>query len=83
VSWETAERLGEEELDRRLFAVADRRDVDRPLPDWEVIEKELRGRGVTLRLLWLEYLAWHPEGYRFVGGRERRCQARKCSQNWV
>ena len=36
LSWETAERLGEEELDRRLFAVADRREVDRPLPDWEV-----------------------------------------------
>ena len=66
VSWETAERLGEEELDRRLFAVADRRDVDRPLPDWEVIEKELRGRGMTLRLLWLEYLARHPEGYRYT-----------------
>jgi hypothetical protein len=28
-----------------------------------VVEKELRGRGVTLRLLWLEYLARHPEGY--------------------
>ncbi len=66
LSWETAERLGEEELDRRLFAVADRRDVDRPLPDWEVIEKELRGRGVTLRLLWLEYLARYPEGYRYT-----------------
>jgi transposase len=66
LSWETAERLSEEELDRRLFAVADRRDVDRPLPDWEVIEKELRGRGVTLRLLWLEYLAGHPEGYRYT-----------------
>jgi len=31
-----------------------------------VIEKELRGRGVTLRLLWLEYLARHPEGYRYT-----------------
>ena len=66
MSWETAEGLSEEELDRRLFAVGDRRDVDRPLPDWEVIEKELRGRGVTLRLLWLEYLARHPEGYRYT-----------------
>jgi len=66
LSWETAEGLSEEELDRRLFAIADRRDVERPLPDWEVIEKELRGRGVTLRLLWLEYLARHPEGYRYT-----------------
>jgi hypothetical protein len=44
LNWETAERLGEEELDRRLFAISDGRDVGRPLPDWEVIEKELRGR---------------------------------------
>ena len=66
LSWETAEGLSEEELDRRLFAVGDRCDVDRPLPDWEVIEKELRGRGVTLRLLWLEYLARDPEGYRYT-----------------
>jgi transposase len=66
LSWEAAQGLSEEELDGRLFAVADRRHVDRPLPDWEVIEKELRGRGVTLRLLWLEYLARHPEGYRYT-----------------
>ena len=66
VSWETAEGLSDDELDRRLFAVADRRDVDRPLPDWEAIDKELRGRGVTLRLLWLEYLARQPEGYRYT-----------------
>jgi hypothetical protein len=31
-----------------------------------VIEKELGGRGVTLRLLCLEYLARHPEGYRYT-----------------
>jgi hypothetical protein len=66
LSWETAEGLSEEELDRRLFAAGDRRDVARPLPDWEAIEKELRGRGVTLRLLWLEYLGRHPEGYRYT-----------------
>jgi len=66
LSWETAEGLSEEELDRRLFAAGDTRDADRPLPDWEVIEKELRGRGVTLRLLWLEYLSRQPEGYRYT-----------------
>jgi transposase len=64
--WETAAGLSEAELDRRLFALGDRRDVERALPDWEAIEKELRGRGVTLRLLWLEYLERHPEGYRYT-----------------
>ena len=60
LSRETAAGLSEEELDGRLFAAGDRRDVGRPLPDWEAIERELRGRGVTLRLLWLEYLSRHP-----------------------
>jgi transposase len=50
LSWEAAAALNEEELDRRLFAAADTRLPDRPLPDWEAVEKELRGRGVTLRL---------------------------------
>jgi transposase len=31
-----------------------------------VVEQELRGRGVTLRLLWLEYLSRHPEGWRYT-----------------
>jgi transposase len=64
LSWAVAEALSEEDLDRRLFG--DGRDPERPLPDWETIEKELRGRGVTLRLLWLEYLDRHPEGYRYT-----------------
>ena len=64
LSWEAAEALSEEDLDRRLFAAG--RDPDRPLPDWEAIEKELRGRGMTLRLLWLEYLSRQPEGYRYT-----------------
>src|SRR5580692_5093911 len=51
LNWETVAELSEEELDRRLFAAVDTRHWDRPLPDWEAVEKELRGRGVTLRLL--------------------------------
>ncbi len=66
LGWEIAAELSEEELDRRLFAAADTRHPDRPVPDWEAVEKELRGRGVTLRLLWLEYLSQHPEGYRYT-----------------
>jgi transposase len=66
LSWEIAAELSEEEVERRLFAAAETRDPDRPLPDWEAVEKELRGRGVTLRLLWLEYLSRHPQGYRYT-----------------
>ena len=66
LSWAVAEGLSEEEVERRLFATTEVRDQDRPVPDWEGVEQELRGRGVTLRLLWLEYLSRHPEGWRYT-----------------
>jgi transposase len=33
------------------------------LPDWEKLHLELRKKGVTLRLLWVEYLEKYPQGY--------------------
>jgi transposase len=36
----------------------------RPVPDWRAVNRELkRGRHVTLRLLWLDWRATHPEGW--------------------
>jgi transposase len=35
----------------------------RPLPDMEEIHVELRKKGVTLQLLWMEYKERFPEGY--------------------
>jgi transposase len=32
-------------------------------PDWTVVDKELRCKGVTLALLWEEYRAAHPDGF--------------------
>jgi transposase len=58
--------LGDAALEQRLFPPREQRDTTRPLPDWESIERELRGRGVTLRLLWLEYLAGHRGGYQYT-----------------
>jgi hypothetical protein len=42
LNWTSAAELSEE-LDRRLFAAADTRLADRALPDWEAVERELRG----------------------------------------
>ena len=33
------------------------------VPDWQIVHLELRKKGVTLRLLWMEYLERHPQGY--------------------
>lgn len=37
----------------------------RPEPDWAEVHRELQRRGVTLDLLWQEYKALHPNGYRY------------------
>ena len=64
LSWPLPEQLGEEQLYRLLFPDSSRpRRVERPEPDWSGVHAELRRKGVTLRLLWLEYRELHPDGY--------------------
>ncbi len=58
--------LDDDKLDRRLFPPRVPGANGRALPDWENIERELRGRGVTLRLLWEEYLQTAPRGYQYT-----------------
>ncbi|MCS3899646.1 transposase [Bradyrhizobium japonicum USDA 38] len=38
----------------------------RPVPDWSYIDKELRRRNVTRRLLWEEYRAVNPDGFGYT-----------------
>ena len=58
--------LSDEALEQRLFPPREQRNTAHSLPDWEAIERELRGRGVTLRLLWLEYLVGQTNGYQYT-----------------
>jgi transposase len=38
-----------------------------PLPDWGLMHHELRHKGVTLQLLWMEYKQRHPDdGYQYT-----------------
>ena len=66
LTWPLSPELDDAALDRLLFPspppVA---SETRPLPDMEQIHRELSRKGVTLRLLWLEYKADHPEGYQY------------------
>ncbi len=52
------------DLEQRLFPPPVTKS--RPLPDWAAVERELGRRGVTLQLLWQEYLAAHSDGYRYT-----------------
>ena len=45
-----------------LFPPTPRRRRPRPMPDWSYVHTELRKKGVTLQLLWLEYREPHPDG---------------------
>ena len=53
-------------LEAALFPGLPPSRVPRPEPDWQYVHRELqRHKGVTLRLLWLEYRTVHPNGYQY------------------
>ena len=71
LTWPLAEDICDEGLERLLFpASAGRSAEQRIQPDWPTIHRELRRKGVTLRLPWEEYRATAPQGY----GYSRFCE---------
>ena len=64
VSWPLPAELDEEALEALLFPKVEP-TAERPVPDWAEVHKQLRSRRnhVTLRLLWLEWRAQHPDGF--------------------
>jgi len=65
LSWPLPEELDDARLEALLFPPSPPANVPRALPDWSHVHQELRRKGVTLQLLWLEYKARHPEGYQY------------------
>lgn len=37
----------------------------RPVPDWPLVQAEMRRKSVTLTLLWQEYKAANPDGFQY------------------
>ena len=67
LEWPVPEGIDDTELDRRLFPVSDDSAARaRPAIDWPALQTELKRRGVTLALLWQEYLAEQPGGYSYT-----------------
>jgi transposase len=65
--WPLPDSLDEEELYRKIFHENNGSvEVERSLPDWDNIHQELKKKGVTLKLLWIEYHDEHPEGYKYT-----------------
>ncbi len=67
LSWPVPDSLDDEALNQRLYADVPGANhpptAQRPLPDWALVHAELARKGVTRRLLWLEYRERHPDGY--------------------
>jgi transposase len=64
--WPLPEELDEDWLLELLFPRTEQTEKQAiPLPNWDGVHTELRKKGVTLRLLWQEYLAQYPTGYSY------------------
>lgn len=69
LSWPLPPEMDEESLERKLFPldslVGVNGSVSGKEPDWKLVHEELKKKGVTLLLLWKEYLADNPKGYKY------------------
>ena len=65
LGWPLPESLDDAQLERRLFPAPAPSCHPRPLPQWTEVHRELRGKDVTLALLWEEYKAAHPQGLQY------------------
>ena len=64
--WPLPPELSDTAIEQRLFPPPPTRAVrDQTLPDWQWVHRELKRKGVTLFLLWQEYLEQHPSGYQY------------------
>jgi transposase len=64
LSWPLPEDLDDTALESLLFKKDPAPPSEsRPVPDWNRVHAELRRKGVTLMLLWLEYKEAHPDGW--------------------
>ena len=66
LSWPPPEDLDDEAPHALLFRAREGSAQDRPLPEWAEVHQEMRRKGVTLMLLWLEYKEANPDGYAYT-----------------
>jgi transposase len=86
LTWEAVTGLTDDQLEETLWGPKLPLSAARSLPDPVHIHTELRGDGVTLELLHLEYLATYPNGLRysaFCGHYRRWVALQRCSMRQV
>ncbi len=64
--WPFPDHLDDCTLEARLYpARDDKADGSRIQPEWPMVHRELKRKGVTLQLLWQEYKQAYPDGYQY------------------
>lgn len=61
LDWPMIHNMSDSELEDKLYPDENYR-TERPLPDMNFIHREMKKKGVTLQLLWQEYLEQYPNG---------------------
>jgi transposase len=67
LSWPLPDDLSDAVLEAKLYGRAGTKQGHRRRaePDWATIHRELKRKHVTLSILWDEYMAQNPDGYRY------------------
>jgi transposase len=66
IKWPLSDGMDDAELSARLFPEKSApATAQLPVPSMERLHQELRIKGVTRQLLWLEYKEQHPDGYQY------------------
>jgi len=66
IGWPLPEGMDDATLAAKLFPCKTTLILsERPLPLWADMHTELRKKGVTLQLLWIEYKQQYPDGYQY------------------
>jgi transposase len=65
LGWPLPDGLDDAALERALFPPIAPKTVPRPAPDFGGVHRELRRKGVTVELLWMEYKQAYPDGYQY------------------
>jgi transposase len=80
ITWPLPESMTETQLEKVLFPRPQGRPKNCEEPNWVRIHKELRQKGVTLQLLWMEYKEQHQDGYQYSQFCERYGKWKKSLQ---
>jgi len=59
--WPLPDDMNDTRLEALLYPSSVPSSLQRPMPDWAQVHQDMKGKNVTLCLLWQEYKARHPD----------------------